>query len=110
MMLSTFSVLASSGLVESALDLERPILAEDGRDLDRPRRDFLFAEPLSFLSVEKRLALRGRILEELSWVVAVERERWSEPCLDELGANAESASTTKGKINVIIKQVLTKYP
>ena len=74
MIVSTFSVLASSGFVESALDLERPSLADDGRDLDRPRNDFLFAEPLSFLSIEKRLALRGRILE-LSWPWVVERER-----------------------------------
>ena len=63
MMLSTFSVLASSGLTESVLDLERPNFADDGRDLDNPLRDFLFVEPLSLLSVENRLALRGRILD-----------------------------------------------
>lgn len=104
MIASTFSVLASSGLAESALDLERPILAEDGRDLDRPRRDFLFAEPLSFLSVEKRLALRGRILE-VSWVV--ERERCSTPCFEDSGDD-EPASATKATPK-IIKWVLIKY-
>ncbi len=89
MIVSTFSVLASSGLAESALDLERPSLAEDGRDLDKPRRDFLFVEPLSFLSGENRLALRGRILD-VSW--AVERERCSTPRFEDSGDD-ESAST-----------------
>lgn len=77
-------MLTCSGLVESALDLERPSLAEEGRDLDRPRRDFLFAEPLSFLSVENRLALRGRILDD-SCAGVVERERCSAPRFDDSG-------------------------
>ena len=60
---STFSVVVLSGLKESARDLERPSLAEEGRDLDSPLNDFLFGVPRSLaLSGEKRLALRGRIL------------------------------------------------
>ena len=79
-MLSTLSVLASSTLNESALDLERPSLADEGRDLDNPRNDFLFgvllASPLRALSGEKRLALRGRIL---CWLVSTDSERCSTP-------------------------------
>lgn len=62
MIVSTLSMLVSSGLNESALDLERPSLADEGRDLDSPLSDFLFGVPLSPPMEEKRLALRGRIL------------------------------------------------
>ena len=57
---STFSIVVSSGLNESALDLERPIFADEGRDRDNPLILFLFGVPRSL--PEKRLALRGRIL------------------------------------------------
>ena len=79
---STCSIQVSSGLNESTLDrdLERPSLAEEGRDLERPLRDFLFnVLPSPPLSGEKRLALLGRM--GLCSPVEREFERGGSPSL-----------------------------
>ena len=95
---STCSIQVSSGLNESTLDrdLERPSLAEEGRDLERPLRDFLFnVLPSPPLSGEKRLALLGRM--GLCSPVEREFERGGSPSL--------SVSPFENRIAYIASQI-----
>ena len=101
MIISTFSMVVSSGLNESALDLERPSFADDGRDLDSPLSDFLFGVPLSPPTEEKRLALRGRIL---CWLGD------SEPsCDDSFLSDSASTSTVDNALWSLLRNKLCRF-